>query len=185
MKAPFIFLLFFSLLSIVSCKKDSDNDNPSSGSFIEITVNGKTYNTSNYSSGSGFGSVEGCYGKPTFKASIGQIDVSTLFFDVYLTHYENNTDFTTSSTGQYKVYSDFGDCNLDLGVSFTDKSQSNQGTTLQSGSNHTVTKIKQVDNTSTEIGYFVSGTFSCSFKNSQGQIIPVTGKYQTNLYALK
>jgi len=181
----YLVLLFYVSLVLVSCKKDSDNDNESSESFIEITVNGKIYNTSNYSSGSGFGSMNGCNGKSTFMATIGQIEASTLFFDVYLTHYENSTDFVASNIGQYKVYSDFGDCNLDLGVSFDDKSESNQRTTLLTGSNHTVTKIKQIENTSTNIGYFVTGTFSCSFKNSQGQTIPVTGKYQTTLYALK
>lgn len=180
-----LFLFFCSLLAIVSCKKDSNNDDTSLESYVEITVNGKTYNTSNYASGSGFGSMEGCNGKPTFRATLGQIDISTFFFDVYLTHYENNTDFTKSNIGQYKVYSDFGDCNLDLGVSYDDKSQSNQWTTLQAGSKHTVSEIKQVDQTSTNIGYSVSGTFSCSFKNSQGQIITVTGKYHTVLYVLK
>lgn len=179
----YLVLLFCASLLIVSCKKDSKDI--SSEDFIEITVNGKTYNNANYASGGGFSSMEGCNGKATFRATIGQIDISTLFFDVYLTHYENNTDFGAANTGQYKVYSDFGACNLDLGVSYDDKSQSNQWTTLQSGSNHTVTQIKQAGSSSTDISYSVSGIFSCSFKNSQGQTIPITGKYQTTLFALK
>lgn len=151
---------------------------------MEITVNGKTYRNET-TGGGGFSSKSGCDGKRTFRATIGQIEVSTLFFDVYLKHYENDVDFKTSKTGQYNISPVFGACNLDLGVNYNDKQQSNEGTNLKSGGIHTVTRIKEIDGSNNDLYYSVSGTFSCSFENSLNQLISVTGKYQATLFTFK
>jgi len=184
-------LLFFFSLAIVSCKKDS-NDVPWED-FIEITVNGKTYSSLTLAK-SGSSAPGGCDNKTYLTISLGQIDVRTLFLNVYIKHYGNNIDFKASKPGKYGITTiaayDFSElaeaCNLSLGVSYDDKQQSDFNTTLQSGCTHNVTSIKKVEiNTGAEISYYVSGTFSCSFKNIEGQTIPVTGKYQTTISTLK
>lgn len=187
----FPILLVCFLFAIVSCEKDS-NDVPSKD-FIEITVNGQTYSNDLTNNGMGFSGQGGCDTKEYFTALLGQIDVSTLFLNVYIKHYGNDIDFKPSKPGEYGLTALAGydvsalleGCNLNLGICFSDKTQSTDSTTMQSGSIHNVTNVKEVERNSTNIGYSVSGTFSCTFKNSKGEIIHVTGKYQTTLYALK
>ena len=187
----FLVLLFCYSLVIVSCKKDSNNK--PSADFIEFTVNGQTYSNDPYYLGSGFSGQGGCDNKTYITGSLGQINIPTLFLNVYMKYYGNDIDFKTSKPGKYGITALAGydvsalkeGCNFSLGVGYVDKQQSDNVTTIQPGSIHNVTNIKEVEITSTEIVYSVSGTFSCSFKNSQGQTIPVTGKYQTEIYALK
>ncbi|HAH22458.1 MAG TPA: hypothetical protein DCL77_01605 [Prolixibacteraceae bacterium] len=187
----FLVLLLCSSLVIVSCKKDFNNI--PSADFIEITVNGQTYSNNLENSGSGFSGQGGCDNKLYHTVSLGQIEVAPLFLNVYIKHYGNDIDFKASKPGRYgitaiaryDVSALVEGCNLNLGVSYADKQLSDTGTTLQPGSKHNVTNIKEFELTKSEIGYSVSGTFSCSFKNSQGQTIPVTGKYQTTVFVLK
>ena len=186
----FLILLFCFSLALVSCNEDS-NDLPTED-FIECTVNGQTYrNVANI--GPGFSGQGGCDDKSYLTALLGQIDVTALFLNVYIKHYGNDTDFKASQPGKYGMTAIAGydvsalveGCNLGLGISYADKQQAENQATLQPGSIHNVTAIKEIERTSVHIGYSVSGSFSCSFMNSQGQIIPVTGKYQTKVYALK
>lgn len=186
----FLLLFFFFSLTLVSCDKDS-NDIPTED-FIEITVHGQTYrDVANV--GPGFSGQGGCDNKSYLTTLLGQIDVPTLFLNVYIKHYGNDMDFKASKPSEYDITAIAGydvsvlvtGCNLGLGISYSDKQQSAVETVLQPGSHHNVTAIKEIESTSVHTGYSVSGTFSCSFKNNQGQIIPLTGKYRTKIYALK
>lgn len=174
-----------------SCKKDSNDI--SSENFVEISVNGQTYRQIANPNVGFSGDESVCDAKPHFLRSLSDFEVSSFIFISYIKHYENNVDFKSIKTGTYHI-TDIDNssdpwaargCNFDLDLRFKDKKLSNTSTTLQTGGIHNVTSIKEVESSSTEVGYSVSGTFSCSFKNSQSQIVPVTGKYQTTLYALK
>ncbi len=190
MKLNFLVLLFGCSVLLTSCKKENQV-NENGEDFLEITANGKTYKNT-LVNGFGFSNISGCNSKPHALSSISQIDVAALFFGVLLKHYENNVDFQISNKGTYGVKEDntfvgpSNSCNLDIEVSLDDKTKPNQSTILQASSNsHTVTDIKKISETSTNVSYKVIGIFSSSFKNSANDLIVITGKYQTTIQVLK
>lgn len=177
-------LLFLIALSLFSCKKDSGTS--STDNYLEITINGKNYKA-DVSGTFGFTDNETCDEKPAYLANVGQVETSDFFFDIYLLHYENVADFQDATTGDFSVKNSFFStlCNFDVGVELEDNTQDDIETTLFSGGKNTISDIKQVGETSTEINYVVKGSFSCSFRNSSNDKIPVTGSYQLTLNVLK
>lgn len=179
-------ILFLSvILLIIGCS--SDTSNSSSSDYLEIIVNGKTYKNEIYSSGSGFSGQSGCINKPHFLAFMSDIENSNLSLSSEILHLQNETDFKSSVVGKYKTVSSYStsDCNLDLKLSFLDKTQNVQSTQIQSGGVNTITSISKGNSTSTDTEYIVNGNFSSNFKNNSNVIIPVTGKYQITVLVLK
>ncbi len=191
MKKLILFLVATVLLcGFYSCNKD-DSDLPSGENYLEITVNGKTYDTDNGGI-LGFSDRETCDEKDGFLMGVGQIETSELFFEFYINHYENLIDFETAEKGQYGVgvfdifREDFYEgCNFDAKVIFEDYTESDHDTNLKSGGTNTITSIKRLDETSTDVNYAIEGNFSCKFLNDSGVEVSVSGKYNVVTYVLK
>ena len=187
MKKILTFLMFFIIIS--SCNEDSLENNTQGGTpsyYLNVTINGQNY-SNNQTGFLGFSNKIGCTSQPFYLGSISQINVANYFFDVYLFQLRNNADFSiiNPSNGGVYEYNDYwangsqNYCNFDLMVTLEDKQQSVQTSTLSTqGSNHIVTSINQVGQTSTKVTYSIEGNFSCSFVNSAGAVIPVTGNYR-------
>ena len=56
---------------------------------------------------------------------------------------------------------------------------------LSSGKTHTVESITLTETTSTEKRYVISGSFSCTLRNSNNVSFPLTGKYRTTVRTLR
>jgi hypothetical protein len=190
-----LFLFLISGVLFTSCKKESQrNDGSSALDYIEATINGKTYKEEFPPANFSFGDNNGCDGlnKPYRIQNIGQIDIAAFFLDPYLRVYENNEDFKDAQSKSVAVnpVSSFLDeeirgCNLDLEISLDDKSYPqmfDQDTELiKEESSGNITSVTKISESSTEVEYRVIGNFSCKFKNKDGIIIPVTGKFQTTV----
>lgn len=186
-----MYLGFILISLLISCSKDDEAapKDTESKDFLEIVVNGKTYKNEIFSGGTGFGNQIGCLpGKPHFLGLLSQVETSAFFFDSYISYLENEVDFIKFSSGRYAVQAWTGNnsiCNLNLGISFKDKSLTNQNTTIVSGGINTITSIKKVKTTSTTVLYQIQGNFTCSFRNNAGTTIPLTGKYQITIPTYK
>lgn len=181
-----IILVLIAIFLTVGCSSDSSSDS-SSSDYLEITVNGKTYKNEINSAGSGSSGQTGCVSKPHFLAFMSDIENSTLSLSSEILHLQNEIDFKSSTVGKYKTIrsSSTSACNLDLKLSFLDKTQSVQPTQIQTGGVNTITSISKGNSTSTDTEYTINGNFSSSFKNNANVIIPVTGKYQITIVVLK
>ncbi len=189
-----ILLFVLTLLVIQSCEKSSSTN--SGNLFLEITVDGQTYKENLADiAGTGFSGQTSCTNKLGFLQFGGMIENSQLEFDAYLFHHENEVDFNTPSSASVRLvdigdhfYTLLGACNsnFDLNIDFSDKSLSNQTCTVQStGRTHTIESITLTETTSTEKIYAVSGTFSCTLRNSNNVAIPLSGKYRVAVRTLR
>lgn len=189
-----IFLFVLTLLVIQSCKKSSST---STGKlFLEITVNGQTYKENLADiGGTGFSGQTSCTNKPGFLQFSGMIETSQVLFEAYLFHHENETDFGSPSSASARLvdtknhfYNLNGACNsnFDLNIDFEDKSLTNQAcTVLSSGKTHTIESVTLTETTSTEKRYVISGSFSCTLRNSNNVSFPLTGRYRTTVRTLR
>lgn len=198
-----ISLVMMGLISATlfpSCKKVSPNNSStlsSTGYFLEVSVNGQTFTQKSAISVFGFENQNGCDTKLYNHQNISQIDVVSCFVEVNLTHKQNKVDFANSTSGTYAVKSEdmfsmtnpypYGiSCNLDLVVSFQDKTTANQETTLLPSSRiNNITALSISKESSTATTYNITGNFTCTFKNSKNISIPVTGRYKTFIDVLK
>ena len=178
-------VLFFGLYS---CSKD-DSDLSSGKNYLEISVDGKKYDADN---GGIMGySWETCDEKPGYINMVGAIETSEFYFEFGVTHYENLSDFESQIKGEYGVkklsiiYSGGNLCKFDAAVWFDDKIQSDHDIRLAKNGKNTITNIKRLDETSSNVNYEIQGNFSCTFVNNNGEGIEVTGKYSLVTYVLK
>jgi len=179
-------LLFFMCLGMLSaCKKSADD--LSYPYHLNVSINNVKYSTSSVAT-FGLTNEPGCVANKSFDlTNVGQIDVTDYFLDCYIKHFTKNADFASTKPGSHKIF-DGGDllksdqCNCDLIIGLQDNSILNfYNTTLLQPTNivNKVTAItKLVKNpTDTTTNYSVSGTFSCTFKNTNNVLIPVSGDY--------
>jgi hypothetical protein len=175
------------LITHISCKKGSTStpsSNTTTTESIEVTINGQTFSNTFPSSVvnlSGFHSTS-CDNKPGYLNSIYDDDLNTQYSVItYIQHYKNATDFDSKSIGDYTF--DGGPnpanfCHFTFYLRLSDKSQTNNNTTLLSGGKHTVTSVKTISNSNGKRQVLVEGSFSGTFKNSINTNIPVSGKYK-------
>lgn len=181
------FVTIILFIGINSCKKDN-SDIPSDVNFIEVTIDGKKYN-GDVGGMFGFTSQETCDNKLGYLINAGQVETSDFFLDLYLMHYENLDDFKSAEKGEYQVRNGYNfngnTCNFEVEVSFDDNTESNYHTSLKTGGKNTITNIKKLGETSTDVEYAIQGTFSCVFINHSNKEISVTGKYNVITEVLK
>ena len=194
MKKIKLLALVLVLFVANACKKSSSTN--SGKLFLEITVNGQTY-TEDLADigGTGFGGETSCTNKPGFLKFSGMIETSQVEFEAYFFHHENETDFGSPSSASARLvdmknhyYNTNGACNAnyDLNIYFADKSLVDSDcTVLSSGKTHTVESINLTETTSTEKRYVISGSFSCTLRNSNNVSFPLTGKYRTTVRTLR
>lgn len=176
MKLKAIFLILFSFLCLSACKKQDSGPND----YLEVQIGGKTYRNDIYSAGTGFSNQDGCTSDPHFLGYLSEFVTSTFEFDGYISYLEEDSNFKNSTAGSYGVQSQSSNaiCHLNLALYFADKTQANSITTLLNSGVNQVTSITKVGTTSTGVRYRIRGNFSCSFRNSAGTSIPVSGSYQ-------
>jgi hypothetical protein len=174
---------------VTGCSSNSDSQSTSNSDYLEITIDGKSFKQEIYHGGTGSSGQSGCVNKPHFLQFLGQIETSAFFFDSNILHLENDVDFKNSVVGAYATkqenITNSSACNLDLVISFEDKTQSVKTTQLITGGNNTIASIKKGKSTDTEYEYIIIGNFSASFKNKSNVIIPVSGKYQITIVVYK
>ena len=194
-KISLLTLCTFFLISFYSCKKSKTEEVvvATNDYFLDVTIGGQTY-TSKIIGIFGSTNQTGCDTKKYVAQNIGQIDIAKYFIQVDIKHKENQVDFANSTSGNYSVKDNdiligptYGNsCNLDLEISVDDLMLSNENTKLQSsGRIHTVSSVTKVSENSTSVKYNITGTFSCSVKNSANILLPITGKYKTFIETLK
>jgi hypothetical protein len=179
--------ILFLLVTVVTMGCSSDSSNSTTSDYLEISINGKSYKEDFFHSGSGFSGQTGCVSKSHFLAYLDDIENSNFTFGSEILHLENEIDFKNSVVGNYKAVrsSSTTACNLDLKLSFLDKTQNVQTTQIQSGGINTITSISRGNSIATETEYKIKGNFISSFKNNSNVIIPITGKYQITIVVLK
>lgn len=174
---------------VTGCSSNSDSPSTSNTDYLEITIDGKSYKQDIYHGGTGSSGQSGCVNKPHFLQFLGQIENSAFFFGSNILHLENDVDFKNSVVGAYATkqenITNSSACNLDLVISFEDKTQSVKTTQLITGGKNTITSIKKGKSTDTEYEFIIIGNFSASFKNKANVIIPVSGKYQITIVVYK
>ncbi len=159
-------------------------------------MNGQTY-TENLAdiSGTGYSGGTSCTNKPGFLQFSGMIETSQLLFEAYLFHHENDIDFGNPNSSAARLmginnFSPFSgnscSSNFDFVIDYNDKLLSNQACFVEStGKTHTIESIKLLGTTSTEKVYAITGSFSCTIRNSNNVAIPLTGKYRTTVRTLR
>jgi len=194
MKKITLLALVLVLFVANACKKSSSTN--SGKLFLEITVNGQTY-TEDLADigGTGFGGETSCTNKPGFVQFSGMIETSQVLFEAYFFHHENEVDFGSPGSASARLvdiknyyYNFNGACNanFDLNIDFEDKRLSNPACLVEStGKTHTVESITLTETTSTEKRYVISGSFSCTLRNSNNMSFPLTGKYRTTVRTLR
>lgn len=184
---PFFFIGIIFLLT--SCNKDDQSPQQEvSKDYLEILVNGKTYDNDVFTQGTGFVNAGGCVSnKPHFLAFLSDIETSSFRFSSYVSHFENETDFAKTVPGAFSIQTGMNSiCNLNLSLSYEDKLLTNKVTTLTGTRVNQVTSIKKKGSPNNRtVEYQIQGNFSCSFRNHSGVIIPITGKYQYTVQVYK
>lgn len=187
-----LFIIFLVSLGIHSCRK-TDNQTMNYPYHLNATINKVNYTTNSVST---FGLVNepGCVANKSFDlTNIGQINVDAFFIDCYFKHFSNNADFALTKPGAHRIF-DGGDllksnqCNGDLIIGLVDNSIPNlYNTTILVPTNisNKITAISKVDSSATSITYSISGNFSCTFKNANNIIIPVSGDYVIPIKEIK
>ena len=194
MKKITLLALVLILFVANACKKSSSTN--SGNLFIEITVNVQTYKENLADiGGTGFSGQMSCTNKPSFLQFSGMIETSQVLFEAHLFHHENESDFWSPGSSSARLvdiknyfYNLNAACNsnFDLNIDFEDKSLINKAcTVLSSGKTHTVESITLLETTSTEKRYVISGSFSCTLRNSNNVSFPLTGKYRTTVLTLR
>lgn len=195
MKKLTSFLILLSFIFCFSCSEEPIHKHFSiSGeNYLEISVNGNTFNNDDSLVSSGRSSGETCDEKPGALVFIGQIGTSEFYFELYLKHYYDLSDFEIAKTGTFKV----GDiisplCNFDAVAEFQDSKESSVFTSLKSGGTNKITRIFETyippeDEVLYGIKgkkYGIEGEFSAVFINQSGEDIEVTGIYEAFIYFL-
>ena len=190
-KKYFVYLLLLTA-SFQACKKTADTVT-NYPFHLNVSIN-KVNFTTNSVARFGLSNESGCIANKSFEVTnAGQIDVDAYFLDCYFKHFTNNIDFKNTKPGNYKIF-DGGDllkatqCNGDLIIGLADNSISNlYTTTILQPTNivHKITNVSISDTTATTITYSVSGNFSCSFKNANNVVIPITGDYVLPIKVVK
>lgn len=170
------YLFLFTLLSLIACKKQDSGPTD----YLEVKIDGKTYRNDIYIAGSGFSDQDGCIPGPHFLGYLSYFESSSFEFDAYISYLEEESSFKNFAAGTYGVQDPAANaiCHLNLVLSFSDKTKTNFNTTLLSGGVNQVSSITKVGSTSTGVRYRIRGNFSCTFRNSAGTNIPVSGSYQ-------
>jgi hypothetical protein len=180
------------LFGLISCKKN-DNQSTNYPYHFNVTINKINYTTNSVST-FGLTNEPGCIANKSFDlTNIGQINFDAFYIDCYFKHYSYNTDFAITKPSSHRIF-DGGDllksnqCNGDLIIGLVDNSIPNlYNTTILVPTNiiNKITTITKIDSTTTTITYSISGNFSCTFKNANNIIIPITGDYVIPIKELK
>jgi hypothetical protein len=186
------YILSLLLFGLSSCKKN-DIQTTNYPFHFNATINKINYTTNSVST-FGLTNDPGCIANKSFDlTNIGQISVVAFFIDCYFKHFSFNTDFALTKPGSHRIF-DGGDllksnqCNGDLIIGLVDNSIPNlYNTTILVTTNiiNKITNISKIDSTNTTITYSISGNFSCSFKNANNIIIPVTGDFVIPIKEIK
>jgi hypothetical protein len=178
------------LVTLGSCKKEeTKTTNSNHTEFFEITIDGQTFKeTFTFLNLSGFESTT-CDNKPGFLNTIHDPDLNSRFsINTDISHYKNEIDFDTKGVGNYVLNggpNPFGLCHLTFYLQLSDKSHSNENTTLQPGGVHTLTSIETISTSSGKKDVLLEGTFSGVYKNSSNSNISVSGRYKKIVEVLK
>jgi hypothetical protein len=174
---------------LFGCGKTSSN-NSNSAYFLNTTIKGVAYSTSSVSTFV-LSNQSGCVSNKNYNVTnMGQINVDAFYLDCYIKHYANNVDFlptiTTASKTTHKIY-DAGlllsgtGCNYDLIIGLVDNSipsgSFNNTVLMSTGITNSITSATKLDSTAAYIRYLIKGNFSCKFKNTNNDSIPVTGQF--------
>lgn len=177
-------------LNLFSCKKDSESI--AGKDFIEITVNGETFNSEWEKGSIPFPAYdqEGCGSEPYIFIDFSDIVTSKLEFLSGIKHYQNVNDFKNTKPGSYQITwcaDNKSSCNLCLEICLSERANNPLGyvnTEIQPERNHNATLIQEGESSSTKVEYTIIGKFSCSFLNSLKQEYKVIGKYQVTIYPI-
>ena len=185
MKKYSIGLLICYLL--FGCGKTSSNIS-TSAYFLNTTIKGVAYSTNSVSTFV-LSNQSGCVANKSYNVTnMGQINVDAFYLDCYIKHYANNVDFfpTTKTPGSHKIY-DGGlllsnpGCNYDIIIGLVDNSIAsgsfNNTVLMSTGIINSITSATKLDSTTAYIRYLIKGNFSCKFKNTNNDSIPVTGQF--------
>jgi hypothetical protein len=187
-----LYIILIVLLGLLSCKKN-DKQTINYPYHFNAIINNINYTTNSVST-FGLSKEPGCIANKNFDlTNIGQISVDAFLIDCYFKHFSFNADFAITKPGSHRIF-DGGDllksnqCNGDLIIGLVDNSIPNlYNTTILVPTNiiNKITNISKIDSTNTTITYSISGNFSCSFKNANNVIIPVTGDYVIPIKEIK
>jgi hypothetical protein len=175
-----VFMTLCAGFSSCSDDDDDDNNNYKGEGYIEVSINGKTYEVNYIETGAGR------LGNMTDKF-IGGFETPDADIDFTLYHYANEKDFKNAKTGDFGInqfYSFGTEKNFDLMVYVHIDGDGDGWYNYVSGGKHTVSNIKllSTDSQSGVLTYLVEGTFSCSFQhNTRGKTLEMSGKYWTKL----
>lgn len=177
---------------VLACGKD-DEALTNYEYYLNTFINNVKYTTNSVST-LVLANQPGCLSTKTYSlTNVGQINVDSFFLDCYFKHFNKNTDLANMKVGAYRIF-DGGQllspvaCNGDLVIGLVDNSIPNlfNNTILQTTRIvHTITNITKKDSTANSITYVITGNFSCNFKNTNNQIIPVVGAYKLPIKAAK
>ena len=184
MKLKFTLLLIICVSFIISCKKDVvDGITPDLNyDIVNLNINGKQYDESrSVNIHFLYDNQSMCDTKKGVKEAIAvQAPDSRFSMSLFLLYRRLNSDFKTSSIGNYSVSnlinfpSDYGPCNLHLFLVLYDNSKK---ATLTSGT-HSVKKITLLKTSTTYSDYLIEGEFSTIHLNDSNTQIPVSGTYK-------
>lgn len=120
--------------------------------------------------------------------------------EVYIHHYEKDSDFQGTTTGNYRIFevnnftpnNPTNACNMDIWVGWFDNSiMTRIDSTVFGGYNyhHTINNITKVSENSTEVKYDIEGDFECDVShlvsNQTWHITHMKGRYKTFIYTIK
>ena len=157
-------------VAFIACGGDDDNGGSnSSGDFIEVTIDGKTYHKEMY----------GIYGQATLGKN-GMVLTGTMedLFDdegfrffMGLTHSEKKENLLSSPLGNYRVVDDLRVYNEPDNLSLYPQYDENKHNYKLGNGSHQVTSIKQTKN-----GVQVCGTFNITMYYHDDSVL-IKGKY--------
>jgi hypothetical protein len=182
MQKLLISAFLFSILLGCSKSKDLNLESPY---YLNAIIKNVKYSTNSVATFK-VPNQKGCLATRVYDVTnIGQINVDDYYLDCYMKHYTNNVDFVNTKTGTRKIFDgglllSSSSCNGDLIIGLVDNNIPNLfNNTVLEPTNivHNLTSIIKKDSTSASMTYVVSGNFSCNFKNTNNEIIPVVGSY--------
>lgn len=185
MKSTFPVFIAVLLLGIPgSCKDDPE---PAADQvYLKINVNGEEYTASN---GRKTGiRVTNCDEKPGWLIQVGKIDASDLYFDLYLNHYENYSDFNPPDIDDNHFVNDRKSsisCEFDLEADLRDKAGNDDSPVLMTGGRNYIDCVTELNETAAETKFAVSGHFECDYYNKNGQRFQILGDYNVVITVAK
>ncbi len=187
------FLAGLILCIVLSGCGKSSNDNVNSPYFLQTLISNVQYSTSSVATFV-LSNQQGCATNKNYTVTnIGQINVDAYYLDCYIKHYANNIDFASTKAGSHRIY-DAGvllsnpACNCDLIIGLIDNSIPNlySNTVLQpTNIVNNITSIVKIDSAAAYVKYEIKGNFSCTFKNTNNTVIPVTGQFDVPIKVSK